>query len=83
MSHLVWYTRCMIIETDMKEETKTKTVVMSEARRKAKRDIAHLTKLGILKGVKVVPLTPPTQKELDNSTSKGTRVLTYEESMER
>jgi len=35
----------------MKEETKTKTVVMSEARRKAKRDIAHLTKLGILKKV--------------------------------
>ena len=28
------------------------TVVMSEARRKAKRDIAHLTKLGILKKVK-------------------------------
>ena len=39
----------------------------------------QITKLG----VKIVPLTPPTQKELDNSTSKGTRVLTYEESMER
>ena len=32
---------------------------------------------------KIVPIKPPTQKELDNSTSKGTRVLTYEESMER
>jgi len=42
------------------------------------------TKIQITKlGVKIVPLTPPTQKELDNSTSKGTRVLTYEESMER
>ena len=40
---------------------------------------SQITKLG----VKIVPLTPPTQKELDNSTSKGTRVLTYEESMER
>jgi hypothetical protein len=39
----------------------------------------QITKLG----VKIVPLTSPTQKELDNSTSKGTRVLTYEESMER
>tara|TARA_R110000744_G_scaffold109564_1_gene206997 strand:+ start:2662 stop:2910 length:249 start_codon:yes stop_codon:yes gene_type:complete len=51
MSHPVWYTYSMMIETDMKEETKTKTVVMSEARRKAKRDITHLTKLGILKKV--------------------------------
>jgi hypothetical protein len=33
--------------------------------------------------VKIVPLKAPTQEELDNSTSKGTRVLTYEESMER
>lgn len=39
----------------------------------------QITKLG----VKIVPLTPPTQKELDNSTSKGTLVLTRAEEMER
>ena len=64
MSHLLWYTIRMMIETDMKNKNENKI---------------QITKLG----VKIVPLTSPTQKELDNSTSKGTRVLTYEESMER
>ena len=48
----LWYT--MSIESERRKIMKDKkeTVVMSEARRKAKRDIAHLTKLGILKKVK-------------------------------
>lgn len=43
----------MYIESERRKIMKDKkeTAVMSEARRKAKRDIAHLTKLGILKKV--------------------------------